>query len=138
MIRKAPQDAEIARIEGVAWDVRRQFEEGSVYTWDLMEKYLAYTLTHQVPNELARAVFLEARASFPVGNCGIASVALQDKLDIGELIKGSYGTQDGRREGHSFLLIGGLKGVVVDITSDQFGGPKIYVGRLKEPWSAEE
>lgn len=96
---------------------------------------------HEVPKPLLRSLYLEQNPSFldidryldfadrifPTGNCGLATVYLKHLLGEGELADGEYITNS-----HQFLEIGKL---VVDITADQFGGPKVYVGPLELPWS---
>lgn len=66
-------------------------------------------------------------AQFPRLGCGMASVYCRHKLGAGKIVVGSYA---GVR--HSFLL---YDRILVDITADQFGGPPVYVGPLRQPWS---
>jgi len=49
----------------------------------------------------------------------------------GEIVQGKY-----QNENHTFLMLEDNQ--IVDITADQYGGPKVYVGDLKLPWSLEE
>jgi len=63
---------------------------------------------------------------FPKLNCGIASLYIQYKLKHGTIVQGFYNNIP-----HTFFLLGDN---IIDITADQFGGPKIYTGKLKEPW----
>jgi len=70
-----------------------------------------------------------AKDQFPKLNCGLTAVYLKHHLGTGQIIKGSY-----NKEHHTFLEIGDN---IIDITADQFGGPKIYVGPLKLPWSRQ-
>lgn len=118
---------EKTRLEEVAWDVRRQFETGEAYTERLMRLYRDI-LSHN-PYGL-EDFFRKAKAQFPKRNCGIATVALYDRLGIGEIAKGS----SYQGIAHTMLTIGGDRGIMVDITADQFGGPKVYVGQIRDPW----
>lgn len=107
----------------IAKQTRRQFESKSTDTELLVDLYRGYADV----GDTVRFVD-KARSMFPVGNCGIASLLLREKLG-GEVVQGKYGEQD-----HTFLSV---DGVVVDITADQFGGPRVYVGPLQPPWSFE-
>ncbi len=89
----------------------------------LIRLYSQYNPLEDVASFMGRAVEL-----FPHLNCGIASIYLQARLNAGEVKQGSYHGQN-----HTFLQIG--DDTVVDITADQYGGPKIYVGPLEPPWS---
>ncbi len=64
---------------------------------------------------------------FPRLCCGIASSYLKHALGGGEITVGTYNS-----ENHTFLV---LEESVIDITSDQYGGPSIYVGDITKPWS---
>ena len=67
---------------------------------------------------------------FPNLNCGLATVYLRKLFSDGRIVNGKY-----KDNNHTFLLL--EDSVVVDITSDQYGGPKVYVGPLQSPWSLE-
>ena len=67
---------------------------------------------------------------FPNLNCGLATVYLRKLFSDGKIVNGKY-----QNKNHTFLLL--EDSVVVDITSDQYGGPKVYVGLLQSPWSLE-
>ncbi|MBU6214561.1 hypothetical protein KGM48_01830 [Patescibacteria group bacterium] len=104
-----------------AFEARRQFEAGSINQDLLIELYRNYTDV----GDTARFVS-KAKDIFPDGNCGLASLYLQKRLG-GEVTQGKYGEYD-----HTFLV---ADKTVIDITADQFGGPKVYVGPLQPPWS---
>lgn len=107
--------------EKTAYQTRKQFEAGITDRELLIELYREYADagdTSQFVNK--------ARNIFPLGNCGLASLYLKRELG-GEVVQGKYGEHN-----HTFLLI---DDTVVDITADQFGGPKVYVGPLQFPWS---
>ncbi|MEK6826458.1 MAG: hypothetical protein AABX90_02415 [Nanoarchaeota archaeon] len=57
----------------------------------------------------------------------MATLYLRDVIEGGDIVRGSY-----KDKNHTFPLIDG--NTVVDITADQYGGPKIYVGLLRKPW----
>lgn len=71
---------------------------------------------------------IEAEKIFPKLNCGLASVYLRYILGTGEVVRGKYNGNN-----HTFVKIG--KSKILDITADQYGGPKIYMGNIKSPWS---
>jgi len=68
-----------------------------------------------------------AVAQFPLHCCGLASVYLRHLIG-GTIITGRYKNQN-----HTFLQMY-EGGDIVDITSDQDGGPCVYVGPLLHPW----
>ncbi len=106
----------------VATAVRRKFEKGSVDKQELKKIYLNYNFIENID------VFMDtAQKIFPKLNCGLASVYLKNLLNCGDVVNGFY-----KNQGHTFLLINKM---VIDITADQFDGPKVYVGHLKHPWS---
>lgn len=99
---------------------RKQFEMGLTDRKKLIGLYREYTDVGDTEQFIKKA-----RDIFPQGNCGLASLYLKTKLG-GEVIQGRYG-----KHNHTFLLI---DDTVVDITADQFGGPKVYTGPLQSPW----
>ncbi len=102
--------------------IRRDFERRLIEPGLLEKIYTVYNPALTNPESfLATATQL-----FPALNCGLASVYLQTVLGKGEIIHGTY-----KSEGHTFLAI---KNLIIDITADQFGGPKVYVGTLRWPW----
>lgn len=105
----------------IAGRIRMGFEQRMIPREKLSRLYQAYNPVTDIGDFIARA-----EESFPKFNCGLASVWLMDALG-GKVVCGGYG-----KHNHSFLL---LDGCVVDITADQYGGPKVYVGELEEPWS---
>lgn len=106
----------------VAVTVRAEFESGSLDRTLLRELYLSFRAVPDIDR------FLELAAkSFPAFNCGLTSVYLQYRLGCGEVVQGSYGVVP-----HTVLLL--PRGLILDITADQFGGPKTYIGRLHSPW----
>lgn len=107
----------------IARQARTDLESGAVSQDLLAELYSDYC------SDIDVTLFLEGAAQiFPVGNCGIASVYLRHLLHVGEPIFGSY-----NEHGHTIWHLG--KNMIADITCDQFGGPKVYVGPLVKPWS---
>ncbi len=103
-----------------ALQVRKQFENKEIDDCLLKDLYSRYASVENI------GLFIKtALNQFPKLNCGLASVYLQHLLG-GKMIKGKYEDSN-----HTFLLV---KDQVVDITADQYGGPKVYVGELKLPW----
>ena len=106
--------------EKTAYKIRKQFEEGSVDQELLAQLYREYADVGDTLGFVAKA-----KDIFPHGNCGLASLHLKKELG-GEIVQGTYGKHE-----HTFLLV---DDTVIDITTDQFGGPKVYVGPLRSPW----
>lgn len=101
---------------------RSAFENREIPRDLLVRLYRHYNPTIEIDSFLDQAAEL-----FPALNCGLASAYLQYTLDQGEIITGSY---DNHR--HTFLKVDAL---IVDITADQFGGPRIYLGPMRNPWA---
>lgn len=98
-----------------------RFEKRNVPEEQLSQLYCEY---HRIENLVA---FIQrARELFPTGNCGLASIFLRKELG-GEVVRGSYAGIP-----HTFLLVNRN---VVDITADQYGGPRVYIGPLTQPWA---
>ncbi len=106
----------------LAQNIRKSFEKKEIPQEKLERLYSQYNPVKDIKTFIRRAA-----ESFPRGNCGLASVYLQQFLPTAEVIKGKYGL-----ESHTFLLLD--KRLVVDITADQFDGPKVYVGPFCDPW----
>lgn len=105
-------------------EIRKQFEERAIDQSLLAQLYQEYADVGDTTRFVTKA-----RDMFPRGNCGLSSLYLKKELG-GRIVQGKYG-----RHKHTFLLI---DDTVVDITTDQFGGPKVYVGPLQPPWSLRE
>lgn len=103
--------------------IRSLFEERKIAPTLLKELYKVYNpLPHMEQ-------FIEkSQLFFPNLNCGITSLYLKHILKEGKLINGGYAGQN-----HTFLFLN--KGLIIDITADQFGGPPVYVGPMLYPWS---
>ncbi|MBI2573727.1 hypothetical protein HYV86_07715 [Candidatus Woesearchaeota archaeon] len=112
---------DLERVRKVALTVRKDFEQGTINSNELRDLYQQYTCIEDIELFLLRAQEL-----FPTLNCGLATVYLQKKLG-GKIVQGRY-----REYNHTFLLLDNL--LLVDITSDQYGGPEVYVGSLIYPW----
>jgi hypothetical protein len=110
------------KIAKVAEVARKAFETNSI-----SRKLLIKLYSHYNPDVEINSFLDDAAKLFPAMNCGLASVYLQHKLHQGEIVYGSY---DGHN--HAFLSLGET---IIDITADQFGGPKVYVGPPEKPWS---
>lgn len=106
----------------IAIQARQDLESGTVDQELLRILYISY-------NPLSRSkLFIErSRTLFPSLNCGIASCYLKHLYGRGEIKTGNY-----KNNPHTFLQI---KNIIIDITADQFGGPPVYIGKLKYPWS---
>lgn len=105
-----------------ALSARAAFERKTVSPEYLAEIYAAYNPLPDMEGFVAQALFM-----FPKLNCGLASVYLQNVIPHSRIHRGTY---DG--EHHTTLLI--EEGTIADITADQYGGPRVYVGAIKAPW----
>ena len=118
-------NVDMKSVENIAMRARELFDSRQIDTARLASLYQRYNSLEDVTKFVAKGM-----QNFPHLCCGLASVYLREEIGFGQII---YGTYHSHR--HSFLLIDGR--LVVDITADQFGGPKVYVGALKLPWSLE-
>lgn len=112
-----------AELQSTAEDVRRAFETGGIDETLLADLYRDYTDVGDTMLFVKRVL-----ESFPHLACGAATLYLRHRLGSGAVIQGRYGEED-----HTFFQMD--DGTVVDITADQYGGPKTYVGKLRSPWS---
>lgn len=87
-----------------------------------------------------RSIVQLARHYFPKGCCGVASCWLARKIPDSKLVHGAYQIRKKKwfglkvkvtEEPHTWIETGDT---IIDITADQFGGPKIYIGPVKEPY----
>ena len=115
----------IKYLQNIAIRARERFDSQLISIDTLATLYQSYNHLEDVDTFVTRGLRI-----FPHFCCGLASVYLKAHIGYGQVVYGRYHT-----DGHSFLLIG--KGVIVDITADQYGGPKVYVGSLRSPWSLE-
>jgi hypothetical protein len=106
---------------GKITQVRKQFEEGGINQELLSQLYEDYAQVGDTTKFVSKA-----KEIFPRGNCGLATLYLRQIIG-GEIIRGAYANQ-----GHTFLM---LDKRIIDITADQFGGPKVYIGPLRSPWA---
>lgn len=104
--------------------IRRQFELQQVDRLLLRKLYTSYCPS--VGN--VDLFLLQAQKFFPYLNCGIASLYVQYVLQRGEVTQGSFAGQS-----HTFLFLPNER--IADITSDQLGGPSVYIGPYISPWS---
>lgn len=121
---------DINELHEIAASTRASFETGSISLAHLLELGETY-----FPNEAEtwRLTLPHALPMFPQFGCEPATAALRHRVGYGEIVDGSYDTYP-----HTFLNVGITaiaNETVLDITSDQFGGPSIYVGPLSEPWA---
>lgn len=107
--------------EKIILRARKEFEAGMTDQKLLIELYRNYADVGDTSHFVTKA-----KDIFPDGNCGLATLYLQKELG-GKIIQGKY-----REHDHTFLF---LDETVIDITADQFGGPKIYIGPLHLPWA---
>lgn len=111
----------INAIKKTACKIREQFETGAIDKELLAQLYRDYADVGDTVRFVSKA-----KDIFPRGNCGLASLYLKKEIG-GEVVRGKYGKHD-----HTFLVI---NDIIVDITADQFGGPKVYVGHVQKPWA---
>ena len=114
---------DLVSLERQASEVREMFENRDISLSKLIELYQQYNSLNNTEEFVKKSSEL-----FPKLNCGLASLYVRDVLKQGEVVMGKYGN-----ERHTFLLLN--DGIIVDITADQYDGPKVYVGPLRKPWS---
>jgi hypothetical protein len=110
----------------IAKRVRKEFQDNSIPLSVVKELYLSYNPAEKKIDEF----FDKAKILFPNLNCGIASAYLKAQIEGSQIVQGKYNGNN-----HTFLLKDNL---IFDITADQYGGPKVYVGPLISPWSLEK
>ena len=108
-------------LQKIAQDIRKKFEQKQIAQGELAQIYSAYN-----PAVNGMTFVVEAEKLFPRLNCGLTTAYLQ-KILGGEIVQGRF-----KDWNHTYLLVDGF---VVDITADQYGGPKVYVGEWKFPWT---
>jgi len=112
--------------KNIARKIRKEFEAKKIDTSILKKLYIQYHPVKDIHVFINRATIF-----FPNLNCGIASVYLKHTLGKGSITNGNYNDNS-----HTFLLLN--KKTIIDITADQYGGPKVYVGPLKSPWGLKK
>lgn len=112
-------------MQDVIWKTRKQFEMGEIDYYLLKKLYEKYN-----PRLKNVDLFLErSKILFPKLNCGLTSIYLQHILDGGYVVNGKY-----KNNNHTFLV---FNENIIDITSDQYDGSKIYIGPAIFPWSLD-
>lgn len=115
----------LSKVEQIAYKVRADFEAQRIDEDELKQLYQQYN-----PLEDIDSFMRSAREMFPNLNCGLTTVYMRTLLPDGKIVNGKY-----QNNNHTFLLL--EDSIVVDITSDQYGGSKVYVGPLQSPWLLE-
>lgn len=112
-----------------AIEVRSKFESNAIPYDELAEAWLEYKpSTTDIGSFITHAMMI-----FPRNNCTLASVYLRKCLGIGDIQKGFYNQYRHAVLGVSTAL--DYNSLIIDITADQFEGPRVYVGPLISPWS---
>lgn len=106
----------------LAESVRHDFEQGIIDRELLTRICNGYKATDSIQEFIQ-----EASECFPYGNQIIASLYIREKVG-GTVTEGTFNS-----EPHAFLMLKDKR--IIDITADQYGGPKVYVGPLVHPWS---
>ena len=110
-------------LEKEALRIRNEFENRKINYSLLRDLYQKYNRLDDINGFIE-----EAKEMFPRLNCGLATLYLKNVFKEGEIKRGKY-----KNEPHTFLIL--KNNILVDITADQFNGPKVYVGLLRLPWS---
>ena len=116
------ESLDVEKIRRVANEARARFEAG-----DIPDALLSQLYEQYCPGINADEFVAAAKRLFPIGNCGLASLYIQSQLRSGEVTYSSYAGK-----GHTIWHVGSR--IIADITSDQYGGPRVYVGPFVEPW----
>ncbi len=121
-------------LEFEARAVREMFETGRYDPSEVSELVQTYWTNRgsQRDSEQLRSSIESCMPNFPRGWCDIASVVLMHRLGEGELLTGVYYKSPRVFDSHAVLSVGGA---ICDMTADQFGGPKLYVGEFVLPWT---
>ncbi|PIN88827.1 hypothetical protein COU60_05380 [Candidatus Pacearchaeota archaeon CG10_big_fil_rev_8_21_14_0_10_34_76] len=112
---------ELQELNSLVIQARHNFENNQIEFNLLKKLYIQYNSIKGIDRFLK-----DAQSLFPKLNCGVTSVYLRHLLKKGDVIKGYY-----KGHKHTFLKVDDK---IIDITSDQYGGPKIYIGPLVPPW----
>jgi len=120
----------IEEIRKIAAATRADFEAAAITDSELLELANRY-----VPQDIAiwEEVLAAGRPKFPAFSCDFTTIVLRHRIGYGDVTKGSYESFV-----HTFLHIGQTAiadRTIVDIASDMYGGPPIYIGELTHPWS---
>ena len=116
----------IEKVRGAALQARSDFEK-CIVSKDLMRE-LSISSDPALQHVFDR-YFDDTIQKFPRGNCRLAAIYLKHLAGFGHVAEGTYG-------GNYHRFWAGEEGeLIADITADQFGGPKVYVGRVVAPWS---
>ncbi len=107
----------------IAQESRRIFERKEVDLTHLTELYMRFFRKKNAEDMISFSIEM-----FPNTCCYVATLFLKEQLKGSRYISGGY-----KRFNHDFLE---YRGRILDITADQFGGPRIYVGPLVLPWRA--
>lgn len=107
----------------IALKAREDFEDCKINLWVLKQLYQQYNKLDNIDTFVQHA-----KEMFPRLNCGLAAVWLRKQIKNSRIVNGKYAGNN-----HTFLLAPKL--IIVDITADQYNGPKVYVGRIRMPWS---
>jgi hypothetical protein len=108
-------------LRATAEHARKDLESGDADRTLLANLYAAYNRIPDVHRFVCKAL-----DQFPTLACGIASAYVRYRLGRGRIVQGRFAGHP-----HTFVLV---DKTIVDITSDQYGGPRVYVGPLRRPW----
>jgi hypothetical protein len=144
-------------LQKIALETRRDFEAGLIAVEHLVVVFRLHRpdVAALEDEEATRQGVENALRGFPVSACETATAELRHRVGRGEIIVGSYGQDDGGHydheqeryvdgyfeygaRPHTFLGMGSTAlapSTIMDITADQFGGPKVYVGNWCNPYS---
>lgn len=111
-------------LKKIAARIRSDLQHSCINIEKLAVWYHAYNSTIKNPKEFV----VTAVRQFPKLACGVAAVYMSHIVARGRPHYGFYG-----KNPHTFLLLG--DGSIIDITADQYGGPPVYFGPLRQPWS---
>ncbi len=111
----------IEEIAEMAVDTRLELINRSV---DM--RLLAILHKQHFPLHQIRDILPQILQDFPQNNSTIATSYLQFIMG-GDVTRGQY-------EHHPHFYLTLPRNVIVDITADQFGGPEVFVGKIRSPW----
>lgn len=131
------------QIMPIAIQARKEFEDKSVkvqYLKSLVETHLAY-IADNYKDGLTQWIE-QSVANFPANCCELGAAVLLDRIGEGIIAHGRYEHEPigphNIRKSHTFWVqlesVGEIR-LMADTTADQYGGPPIYVGTIKHPWT---
>lgn len=129
-------DTMLHEVRTIAERTREDFESGRIQVDHLLK--LGGTYLPDQADKWERSVSRVSAALeiFPALCCELATTVLRHRVGFGNIVQGRYDINS-----HAYLDLDHSDlpdHTIGDITADQFGGPSIYVGPLRDPWGTKQ